>query len=313
MYRTSVKLAVAAALGVIAGCDQPPARVAAPSTSSLGSAALADDPLLQRIKAINASLAAQGLNIAIEAIEFYTIGLGRPSVRLHQAGDRWVPNDPRRLAQGIDITYLVDLSDGATASGLTSAQTQTAIDAALTTWDTGRPLRKVDVVKRTDTGADPDIFDFFFGFGGFGNPFLADIVHAGWLPRAFFEAVFGPGGGTGALAFSVSFVFVDSNGVPTDVNGDGYPDTALAEVYYNDNFGNPAGDRPGFPWVINLPLPGIDVQTVALHESGHGFGLGHFGAPPIALMNPAYRGILQNPLPPDNAGMFALWASWPNP
>jgi hypothetical protein len=48
-------------------------------------------------------------------------------------------------------------------------------------------------VKRADTGEDPDIFDSFYGFGQFGNPFLADIVNAGWLPRAFFEAVGGPG------------------------------------------------------------------------------------------------------------------------
>jgi hypothetical protein len=98
------------------------------------------------------------------SIEFFTIGQGRPSNRIHQQFFRWVPNDARRAAQN-----------------------------------------KVDIVKRIDAGADPDIFDFFFGFGGFGNPFLADIVSAGWLPRAFFEAVGGPGGGRGILAFSVTF------------------------------------------------------------------------------------------------------------
>jgi len=269
--------------------------------------------LLQKMKKANAQLRAAGLHIAVEQIEFFTIGIGRPSVRIHQQPFRWVPNDARRLADGDSITYLVDQSDGGTASGLTNAQTEAAIDAALATWQADRCLKKVTLVKRPDTGADPDIFDSFFGFGGFGNPFLADIVEAGWLPRAFFEAVGGPGGGRGILAFSVSFIFVDDQGQPTDINGDNHLDTALNEVYYNDNFGNPSGDRAGNPWAINVTLPAIDVQTVALHENGHSLGIGHFGPPPNAVMNPVYAGIRHTPFPIDNAGMCAVWGSWPNP
>ena len=66
------------------------------------------------------------------------------------------------------------------------------------TWPADSCLSKVDIVKRADRRADPDIFDSFFGFGGFGSPFLADIVNAGWLPTEFFEAVGGTGGGRGA-------------------------------------------------------------------------------------------------------------------
>jgi hypothetical protein len=164
--------------------------------------------------------------------------------------------------------------------------------------------------KRADSGEDPDIFDSFFGFGGFGNPFLADIVEAGWLPRAFFEAVGGPGGGRGILA--LTFIFIDpATGQPTDINGDNYLDSALNEVYYNDNFGNPAGDRAGNPWAINLALPAIDVETVALHENGDSLELGHFGPPPAAVMNPGYAGIRHAPLPTDHAGMCAVWGAWP--
>ena len=173
-------------------------------------------------------------------------------------------------------------------------------------------MSKVNIDKRADNGTDPDIFDFFFGFGGFGNPFLADIVEAGFLPRAFFEAVGGPGGGRGILAFSVSFIFVNA-GIPTDINGDNYFDTALNEVYYNNTFGDRRDDRAGNPWGINVVLPGIDVQTVALHENGHSLGIGHFGPPPAAVMNPVYAGIRQSPLSPDDAGMNAVWGSWPNP
>ena len=273
-----------------------------------------DPAVLAKMNQINQQLAARGLKIAVEAIEFFTIGNGRPSNRIHQQEFRWVPNDPRRLAQGTDITYLVDRSDGATASGLSSAQTEAAIDRALTTWSTDEALKKVNIVKRDDRGADPDIFDSFFGFGRFGNPFLADIVDAGWLPRDYFEAVGGPGGGGGILAFSVTFIFVDDvSGNPTDINGDNYLDAALNEVYYNNTFGDRRDDRSGNPWGINVALPGIDVETVALHENGHSLELGHFGPPPDAVMNPVYAGIRHVPLSPDDAGMNAVWGSWPNP
>jgi hypothetical protein len=270
-----------------------------------------DAAVISRMQQINAKLRSMGLDIAVEQIDFFTIGQGRPSNRIHAQEFRWVAGDQRRLADGDNITYLVDQSDGATASGLTSAQTEAAIDRAMNTWQANRCFKKVDIVKRADSGADPDIFDSFFGFGGAGNPFLADITNAGWLPRAFFEAVGGPGGGRGILAFSVTFIFVDDNGDPTDINGDNRLDTALNEVYYNDNFGNPSGDRAGNPWGINVPLPGIDVETVALHENGHSLGIGHFGPPPAAVMNPVYAGIRQLPRPVDSAGMCSVWASWP--
>lgn len=270
------------------------------------------DPYVLALMAeVNRQLVERGMNLAVEQIEFFTIGGGRPSNRIHQQEFRWVANDPRRLADGDSITYLFDQSDGATASGLTSKQTGDAIDSAIDTWRNERCLGKVDLVMQTDSGTDPDIFDAFFGFGGFGDPFLADIVNAGWLPRAFFEAVGGPGGGRGILAFSVTFIFVDDAGDPTDINGDNYLDTALNEVYYNDTFGDPGDDRAGSPWGINVALPRIDVETVALHENGHSLGLGHFGPPPEAVMNPVYAGIHTEPFSTDHAGMCTVWVSWP--
>lgn len=317
MRRSALAFARIAPLLLIAACEHgatpPTAYRPSIGTPSFGRTQQpVDSALFKKVLDINAQLAARGLGVAIEAIDFFTIGGGRPGVRIHQAELRWVPNDPRRVADGTNITYLVDQSDGATASGLTSVQTEAAMDRALATWASDPALKKVTIVKRADSGADPDIFDFFFGFGGLGDPFLADIVEAGFLPRAYFEAVGGPGGGRGILAFSVSFIFV-SGGVPTDINGDNYLDTALNEVYYNNTFGDPADNRAGNPWGINVALPGIDVQTVALHENGHSLELGHFGPPPAAVMNPVYAGIRQSPLPADDAGMNAVWSSWPNP
>jgi len=310
-------LALLVLTGLVAACERAPEQASAPGPV-FSAARGQEDPMVQRMKDINAQLASQGLNIAVEAIEYFTIGQGRPSNRIHQQPFRWVPNDARRLAQGTDITYLVDSSDGATFQ-LTSLQTELAIDNALATWAADPALKKVNIVKRPDTGADPDIFDAFFPCpppagppcGGFGNPFLADIVNAGWLPADFFAAV--TGAPNNVLAFSVTFIFVDGNGNPTDINGDNYLDTALNEVYYNLRFGEPATPRAGNPWGINVALPGIDVETVALHENGHSLELGHFGPPPKAVMNPVYAGIRHVPFPADDAGMNAVWASWPNP
>ncbi len=304
-----------ALLALAAACDRPAQHATGPTIPSLSAAKVAepqDTALLRAVTEINTQLAGRGLSIAIEGIDFFTLGNGRPGIRVHQQPFRWVPNDPRRLADGTNITYMFDQSGGNTASGLTSAQTEAAVDAALGTWASDNALKKVNIVKRAYTGDDITIFDSFFGFGGFGNPFEADIVDAGFYPRAFFDAVGGPGGGRGILAFSITFIFVGPNG-PTDINGDNYLDTALNEVYYNNTFGDPASDRKNNPWGIDIALPGIDVQTVALHENGHSLELGHFGPPPIAVMNPVYGGIRHLPFPVDDAGMNAVWGSWPNP
>jgi hypothetical protein len=305
--------------------SQPSAIKRASSSKEAQSTALAN------MRTINARLAARGLRIALNSVEFFTIGQGRPSNRLLTINTRWVPNDSRRLAQGIDITYMTATNRGATASGLTALQTEPAIDRAMQTWAADRSLKKTLLVKRAyPAGTDVTVFDeivdaiFGTGFDDFpapGNP-LSDIVDAGWLPLEFFEdtnLLFGgqPGDGTHIIAFTITFIFVDANGDPTDINGDNRLDTALKEVYYNDFFGDPnapanLGGRDN-PWGIDVDLPGLDVETIALHENGHGLELGHFGPPPSAVMNPVYAGPHQSPSPTDNAALRIIWASWPNP
>lgn len=60
-------------------------------------------------------------------------------------------------------------------------------------------------------------------------------------------------------------------------------------------------------------LADIDVETVALHESGHGLSLGHFRPPPDAVMNPIYAGIRQDLFATDDGANCTLYGSWPNP
>lgn len=285
---------------------------------------MSDAELLDLMHAWNDQAEEAGLGIAIEEIACFTFGNGRPPVRIHQQPFRWVPGDPRRAASGDDITFMLDDTNNAgPSSPLVAGYPTASLRAAMNTWDGDKCLRKVDLVERPSLpGVDSTIFDAdflpgpFFGFcpagdvgaPGDGFPFNADIVDAGWYPASCF--------GFGTLAFSVTFIFTS----PFDLNGDNYLDTALNEVYWNDAWGNPglpAGDpRIGFPWDDSnpgSPLPSIDVQTVGFHEYGHSLGIGHFGPPPAAVMNPIYAGPRRSAFPIDKAGMCTVWSSWPNP
>ena len=289
-----------------------------PASSWAGVCDQTDDEILAMMEDLNVVLEARGMDIAIEQIDCFTIGNGRPSVRIHQQPFRWVPGDVRRAALGTDITFIVDDAlDPVHAPTSIGTWPSLEIRSAMATWDGERCLSNLSLIENPSSGADITLFDegFFLpplfcplpggDLPGFPPIFLgvpigvfsADIVHAGWYPAGCF------GGGT--LAFSVTFIF--SGG---DSNGDGYLDTALNEVYYNDAFGTTI---PGFPWATGAALlPAIDVETVAFHESGHSLGIGHFGPPPSAVMNPVYAGPRQSPRPIDHAGMCTIWRKWPN-
>ncbi len=178
----------------------------------------------------------------------------------------------------------------------------------MTTWDVGTTCSALPINKVADTGADPDFVDGILGFGNFGNPFLADITNAGWLPKGFFDAVI-TGGGDFILGVTFTFIFIASN-VPTDINGDRFLDTAFKEVYYNNNFA----------WGVDA---NFDVETVALHENGHSLEQDHLGIifrtipnlrihfAPRAVMNAAYSGLQQDLTDSDLAGHCTMFGGWP--
>ena len=260
-----------------------------------------DPYTIETMNDYNGGLKALWMDIQVEQIEILTLGEGRASTRLHRRPFRWVAGDPRRDADGSNLTWLVH-QERLAGSGLDAAAAEAAIDSAMKSWSSTPCFSaKVGMAKRPDTGADPDIFDGLLGYGGFGDYRLADIVHAGWMPPSFFDAVAGEGSGETVLAFSVTFIYIGGDGKPTDVNKDGYLDTAANEIYYNE----------GFAWLL-AGEHGIDLESVALHELGHSLGIGHIGAPLEAVMNPVYSGLHRELNALDGAVLCSVWGVWPN-
>ena len=327
MTRPSGYLAIAAVL-LVAACSEEPTPTSQTPTAPVsfakrktldtgGSAAV----LLQRA---NAVFAARGLKYRVDHAEWVTRGSADEAGEVVFAFDRgnkqldfqFVPNDPRR-GEGTEITYLVDQSDGATHTGtpLTNAQTEAAIDRAMNTWETTTTCSNFPILKVADNGADPDVMDgiVFNDPNLAGTPF-ADVTHAGWYPAEFFDAL-APNGGGFILGVTFTFFFSDDGINPTDINHDGKGDAAFRETYYND----------AFQWGIDTDnSSATDVETVALHESGHGLSQAHFGkifgtianlrlhVAPQAVMNAIITIQKHSLLGSDNAGHCSIWGNWPH-
>jgi hypothetical protein len=134
----------------------------------------------------------------------------------------------------------------------------------------------------------------------FADP-TADIVHLGFVSLP-----------SPTLGVTFPFIWVDGGtGVPTDIDNDGAFDYAFALILYSSNFS----------WAID---GNIDVETVALHEAGHGLGQAHFGTlfqtlqngqfhfAPRAVLNAGYTGVQQVLTGTDEAGHCSIFGPWPN-
>jgi hypothetical protein len=257
---------------------------------------------------MNAKLLADGSAFQIAQVDYLTSDdvneVGQTvffNNRVKQLGAHFVPGDPRRGGRA-NITYLVDQAEGA-VDGLTVAQTTAAIDRAMASWN-GVNCSTIPITKRPDIpGLDIGIIETLLGQTG-GPFFLADITHAGWLPAGVLPA--------NVIGVTFTFIFIDpATGAPSDIDNNNKIDVAFREILYNDRF----------VWRIN---GNIDVETVALHESGHGLSQGHFGKAfgtdangkihfaSLAVMNAAYTGVQQDLKGTDNGGHCSIWGSWPN-
>jgi len=266
---------------------------------------------------MNRRLRAEGFGMAIAKAEFLVKpGFEAPGHTIYasdhdrELGDRRVPDDARRSADGDVLTYLVVRSGCAAMRGVPAEDAEAAIDRSLESWRRSSACGSVELLKRIDTGEDATVADYFLGLGALGRPFQADIVNAGFVSGDFFDALV-PNGSRFILGVTFTLIFMDEDGRPTDLDRNRKFDTALAEIYYNNTF----------PWSVN-GSGGIDIETVALHENGHALGLAHFGdifrtrngtlhVAPRAVMNAAYLGPLQTPQRTDRSAICGLYANWP--
>jgi hypothetical protein len=258
---------------------------------------------------MNAGLEASGAQYRVSYAEYMTGGgeeVGQTvffaNVGNKQLGAHFVPGDPRR-GGGTNITYIIDQTEGA-VDALSAAQTSAAIDRAMATWDAATcstlPIAKLPDIPGTDLGVIELLL--FPGQGGNPNVF-ADVTHAGWLPGGLLPP--------NVIAVTFTFIFINPDQSPTDIDNNNKADAAFREILYHD----------AFNWAINA---NIDVETIALHEAGHGLSQGHFGTlfqttsnglfhfSPRAVMNAGYTGIQQSLAGTDDAGHCSIWGSWPN-
>jgi hypothetical protein len=260
--------------------------------------AISEEDVKAMLNTMNDQLATAGEDFTLAYVDFLTVDEVGIRVyannRQHRLDSHWMPYDPWRHG-GREIYWIIDQADK--TNDVPWPDVEAAIWRAMNIWDS-QTCANIPLVQ-LDYPYDWGYVQYLVGMGGCAC-WMADITHAGWLPRVFFDIIGGPGGGDGILGATFTFVWTAR---PDDV--------AFREIYYNDKF----------PWAIDAHY---DIETVVAHEVGHGLSLGHFGMifrdagtghlqfAPRALMNAIYYSILHELLGTDVSSFCGIWSSWPN-
>jgi len=282
----------------------------------------ASEAAIAMMSDLNAMLEVQKKGYQIGVMEFVTAdGLGQYGTTVYaknvgnkQLGHHFVPGDPRR-GGGVNITYITDYSEGAATGPLNADETTFEIDRAMDVWKNQQCSGGLGITNLGALNFDLGYVQFLVGLGGV-QGWAADLTHAGWLPKVFFDIIGGPGGGNSILGVTFTFIWTQG-GVPTDIDNNGKLDVAFREIYYNNNF----------TWRLGSWTGGANYQAfgVILHEAGHGLSQGHFGQvflkndgsvqyAPQAVMNAVVsrRTTVSELAGTDNGGHCSIWGSWPN-
>jgi hypothetical protein len=259
----SASVLSAAALCLVSACaDNVPVQ---PTTAALSaysaSAASSDDgevaivdvnlsrfvPDLGMPRPADAVIASVELLYDVQALEDAPATIILANDRTKLGPSAWVKNDPRRGGRaGLTWGYAAFNPAGVAIFEPTTGQLRLAspqeledvVVEAMSAW-TNRGCLK-GPVTRIFPGAS-----------------LPDMLTWGWLTSAQVPAF----ANLGILGITVTWNF------PGDLDSNGRPDAAFREVFFNAHR----------VWSHNGPLNTIDLFSVVAHESGHAFGIGHFG------------------------------------
>ncbi len=295
-------LAVACCVAMLqSGCVDPSGPPRGGGSASVVATDQMDVDLQTIMVRVNDKLAASGAAYRMGRAQWVGANSSGRSVLFKLVGGksaafRWMSGDPRRGGRAY-LTYAVDQVDGAPGGPSTGATTA-AIDRAVGTWNS-LACGHIPITRMPNQpGVELGVVRYLLGMGGSPAP-AADFTHAGWLPGSIVAGDW--------LGITFTFYFL------SDDNRDGKFDEFFAETYYNSDW----------PWAIDALWPLIDVEAVALHETGHALDLEHYGKlfvtvangkphwAPLAVMNPLYNGAVHALQGTDKAGFCGLWAKWP--
>ena len=278
--RTTSVLSAAALCLVSACADQIPVE---PTTAALRAVAVGPaSTFTDQVSIVDPSIADLRAQLGLEEGDFVVASVELlydmyavqdPPPTLILANDRvrltppqWVPNDPRRGGRAdLNWGYLAfnpigaGMRDASTGSvrAATPQELEARIVEGMAAWQS-QSCRRTPLTRVMPGAAAPD------------------IIQVGWVPKQIFPLFNNPG----VLGVTITSWYVNNlvEKIPTDIDGNGRPDIARAEIVYNAHR----------IWSDNGPVGTIDFFSVIAHESGHAFGLNHFGKVFVAKKNVQY-------------------------
>lgn len=317
--RTSLILPFALVSACADNVTTPAPRDLTPLSSAAAVNKSTAESILALMDEMNSKAKARGEAFRVGKAEYVTLDgsaeagaeLLARSVGNKRLADDFVAFDPRRAdwsgsgpSSSDDITFAVDETGDATPplGGTSGAAANAAIRRAMTTWRAIGCAPGIGLTERSSGGQDLGYLANLVSRRKVSSDFIAaDVTHNGWRDLDF---------AAGILGVTFTFIFIDDAGNATDIDRDGRDDVAFREIYYD----------PSWNWRNGR---NIDIESVALHEAGHGLSQAHFGnlfvrndgffdPSPRAVMNAFYSAPLITLLGTDESGHCGNWQSWPN-